>query len=724
MVKDSKIKRKGAGIASAAKRFETALRQVEDAAGTESDSADSFLDDEDGNDASNSEGEESVDDFGFIKSKNETARDGERKDQLVEDEDDDVGNYNGLNHDSDKRDKDEIEPESDSDKFQVPEGYDSDSDIDNQDLTNLKEALVTAKERAITEAADRDRKIKKRKLYGDWAENAPPPLSDDDSEGEDSAQTKKKVTLDDIRTHTSSAFGTRALARLDELEKRSKGKSEVVKARLGRRIEQRVDRSAAYEIAKEEISKWDETVQQNRRAEHLEFPLQQNRSAADDLTMGLNDEGELDSEQLVHQLQDRKVSLEEVRARRNELRKMREQMFREEMKARRVKKIKSKTYRKIHKREREREAQVTAQLEGEDLEDDEDEYDKLVARARERMQLKHKNTSKWARDMKKMNLNKDKGNRAELEEMLRRGEELSQKVEGSDNESSGDELPSEDEEEEEVPNAPKQPKSIMDMKFMKDAEERLKRSNREEISAIHRMQEGRDAEDSEDEGDTALQIINQGRRRYGPGAKESQDETKKTLQKSNELEDDESSNILKKRGRNIEVRHVFDSEFDSVKEKKKQSTSDASNPWIQDVDAGSVTKGSSLRVVDRDSSKSEKTEAKLRRAKQKAVKAGAKSSSADTDADIQINVNDILQVRGIHDEEQNVDEVTDAMVTMIAKSGRTEFQQKELVKRAFAGDDVVRDFEDEKARVVEDEGDKEVDVTLPGWVRFSFCRLV
>ncbi|KAK7203810.1 small-subunit processome [Myxozyma melibiosi] len=713
MAKGSKAK-KATTAGAASKRFEAALQQVEKTANaSDSDSGDSFLDDDEPEEEISDDDESgSVDEFGMLKFG------GKEKGEVDDDEADSGDEFAGFDDDGSSHEQtksdDSASDEEEEEEEEGQAGYDSDSDNENGDLMNLKHALTHAAERAAAEKAEQERKIRKRKLYGDWADNAPPPLSDDDEDededGKPREKKKKKVTLEDIRAHTSSAFGTRAIARLDELEKRAKGKSEVVKARLGRRIEQRVDRAAAYEIAKTEISKWDETVQQNRRAETLEFPLQQNRSAPDNVAQGMDDDAEFAGETLVHQLEGRQVSLEEVRARRNELRRMREMMFREEMKARRVKKIKSKTYRKVHKREREREEQVAAQLNGEDedVDDDEEGYDKLVARARERMQLKHKNTSKWARDMKRMSLNKDKSNRAELEEMLRRGEELTQKVAGSDDDSSGDELPEDnDEDEGESASGSKKAKGIMQMKFMKDAEDRIRKSNQEEIAAIRRMQDDDDdAEDLEDQGDTAREVINEGRRRYGPGALEAQAEAQAAVDKSNEMEeDDRPSSIIKKRGRNIEIRHVQDDDDDAPQKKKggkKASAEDAANPWIQDVDPGSVTKGGSLRAVDKDSSRSEKTEAKLKRARQRSAKAAA-AAADPAEGDVQINVNEILQVRGVHDEVDGDDgEVPDAAVTMVAKNGRTEFQQKEL-------------FEEEKKHVVEDEGDKEIDVTLPGW---------
>jgi U3 small nucleolar RNA-associated protein 14 len=42
-------------------------------------------------------------------------------------------------------------------------------------------------------------------------------------------------------------------------------------------------------------------------------------------------------------------------------------------------------------------------------------------------------------------------------------------------------------------------------------------------------------------------------------------------------------------------------------------------------------------------------------------------------------------------------------------------RDQELIKRAFAGADVVGDFEAEKKQTIEDEEEKVIDNTLPGW---------
>ena len=121
------------------------------------------------------------------------------------------------------------------------------------------------------------------------------------------------------------------------------------------------------------------------------------------------------------------LSVEEVAARRAELRKMRELMFRAEVKAKRVSKIKSKTYRRIKKKEREK---LAKKLDGdEDLDDEEVRLKMEVQRARERATLRHKNTGKWAKAMKaKGELDVDE--RREISEMLERGEQLRRKIRG------------------------------------------------------------------------------------------------------------------------------------------------------------------------------------------------------------------------------------------------------------------------------------------------------
>jgi U3 small nucleolar RNA-associated protein 14 len=98
------------------------------------------------------------------------------------------------------------------------------------------------------------------------------------------------------------------------------------------------------------------------------------------------------------QLEMRKLDPDEVKRREAELSRMRSLLFYHELKLKRVAKIKSKTFRKIRKRAAGREKGMA----GDDDEEDEasSKTERLKAefdRAKERMRLKHGNTSKWAK---------------------------------------------------------------------------------------------------------------------------------------------------------------------------------------------------------------------------------------------------------------------------------------------------------------------------------------
>ena len=147
---------------------------------------------------------------------------------------------------------------------------------------------------------------------------------------------------------------------------------------------------------------------------------------------GLRDEDIQQTEEAM--LQMNQLSVEEVARRRGELRKMRELMFRAEIKARRIGKIKSKTYRRIKRKEKESKAE---KINGDDDEDEEGILKRELERARERATLRHKHTGKWARQMRhKEGLDED--SRRDIEDMLARGEKLRRRVKGIGSDESED----------------------------------------------------------------------------------------------------------------------------------------------------------------------------------------------------------------------------------------------------------------------------------------------
>ena len=166
---------------------------------------------------------------------------------------------------------------------------------------------------------------------------------------------------------------------------------------------------------------------------------------------GLSDKQVALSEQLA--LAD--VDEEEVKRRTAELRKMRDVLFHHERNLKRASKIKSKAYRKSHKKEKALRAEMEQQIASLDKQTAQKlQLRREMERVRERMTLKHKNTSKWAKKAVKMS-QKNHGLRAAVAEQLAKGEELRRKqmdggiakAEGDEDDEDEDEFSDSEEEE-------------------------------------------------------------------------------------------------------------------------------------------------------------------------------------------------------------------------------------------------------------------------------------
>lgn len=337
-------------------------------------------------------------------------------------------------------------------------------------------------------------------------------------------------------------------------------------------VQDRLDRAAAYEQTRAEVEGWAPTIKRVREAEHLSFPLQQTKEAApsnaaltanfapsnefENTIAGLLQAGGMTEKQLAQQedLAMKDLSPEEVAQRRAELRRMRELMFRAEQKAKRVNKIKSKTYRKIKRRERERAQDILAGPSDEqDHEDPEDRLKAEQARARERATLKHKNTGKWARGVMGRR-EQDVDGRMAIEEQLQRGEQLRRKIQGlgsgdesePDDYSDLDDNAEEDEEgiragafdelraleqreaaqaeaDEEAALKAGGKKGVYNMKFMKDAREREARKANGMVDDFVAELDGLGEDEEDDEKDAQKARVirlqgNAGRAFYGTGS--------------------------------------------------------------------------------------------------------------------------------------------------------------------------------------------------------------
>ncbi|KIW63203.1 hypothetical protein PV04_10068 [Phialophora macrospora] len=502
---------------------------------------------------------------------------------------------------------------------------------------------------------------------------------------------------------------------------------------LAKRQQDRLDRSAAYDETKKELAKWIDTVKQNRRAEHLSFPLVDAAvagmlsgkqlgptSTAQPMTdlestiqsimieSGMLTKDGRSQENREHdyeELHEKQMPLAEVRARRAELRRQRDLMFREEIRARRIKKIKSKAFRRVHRKEREKaEEGNRALLDAQGLLDSDEEREKNDRRrAEERMGARHRE-SKWAKSVKLTGRAAwDDDARHGVTDLARRDEELRRRIEGktdagsdaSDSESSDfDGFSGSDREGEHIrikldeldavePDTSET--RLGSMAFMKRAEAARKAANEEEMRNIRRDLRSDDDDDSADEADTEKEENPLGRQKFGPTGKDGPARPQPHVERS-EFEERESEN-----------------ELEDLDDKNPTGTENSkSTPAVSGVPA---IKGA---VQPKGSAQSPETVPLTRETLQPGIGNGGKPKKASSAA-ARDNAKPLVKMP----------RVTETQLDDYTSPSESEDEQDEkaaLAHAIFAGsDEVQREFAKEKKETVEDEGDQVIDNSLPGW---------
>jgi len=306
-----------------------------------------------------------------------------------------------------------------------------------------------------------------------------------------------------------------------------------------------------------------------KEAEHLQFPLQskerggvkssgevigsfkaqnQFEDAITSLLKSANLTESAVTKREDEELQGQELTLEEIKARREKLAYQRELMFRAESKAKRISKIKSKTYRKLARKRAAREGGGDIDLDDLEKTDPEaaaHEREKLERdRARERATLRHgAKSGRWARDQTQGGEGEMEDRRRAREEMLDIKEKLQRKIQGKDDgvssDSESDDNDDEDEEDDIREKAFNQlsalendkvvenkgKKGLMDMAFMKKAQDReMKKVAQEERQArmdIENYGQDNSDDDSDDDGSDKEAIMekvggNEGRMVFAP----------------------------------------------------------------------------------------------------------------------------------------------------------------------------------------------------------------
>lgn len=490
---------------------------------------------------------------------------------------------------------------------------------------------------------------------------------------------KQKIDLNSLASVITEEKGLMNLRKGLERLENEKTKKMAVKPPLAPIIQEQIDRKVAYKQASKQISKWLPIIKANREAEHLSFPLNEPapsslpqvdivsstkpEKALETEIASILKRSNMDDEKKIleaEQLALNKYTLEEAAERKAELQKMRALLFYQEQKMKRMAKIKSKTYRKILKKEKEK-------LKENGQEEEDGEEARLAAeylRAKERMSLKHK-----SKIQKKSNYQDTQKAVAEQYELHQK---LTAKIEGTEETDSEDEDVDLDNDEDGVDfkekaiaaletiaqdstEAPK--KGLFAMKFMQRAAEKKKQETIKMMEEIKKELEGSEEEISESEDE--------------PSEEKKNFEEEKTIEKA--VID---SKLLKpKESHKISINVTRE-------EKENDGTSSNGNVWLT---SGHALQSTNIKKTQSNAEKSSlKTKKKLM---------DLPSGKVKTDT-IESTIESIT--------ENSKEEIFFA-------------DQKELVKMAFANDDVVREFEDEKNRIIDEETAKPEDVTLPGW---------
>jgi U3 small nucleolar RNA-associated protein 14 len=694
-----------------------------------------------------SDEDDSASDFGDEGVDLATMLDEDNEDDLMQTEE------KHADEDSDEESDDEEEEESEDD-----ESEDDDEEDDATKLSKLQDLVASLN------------KDNPEKRIGGRAQDAHE--SQEPSAYGLSASQKLKIS-DLLPTVTDPALRKSLKLLTAERTTKRSGIPGKLDAPLPKRQQDKLDRTAATQETKKTLDRWRDTVIQNRRAEFLQFPLAdpnaieavgtqkmlpiQQDKPANELESAiqniLEESGlsnkkkqgqEEDQLQQFEELQMNKIPVEEVIARRAELRKARELLFREEVKAKRVKKIKSKAYRRVHRKERERaEAAERDYLVAEGIEDVDEKETQDRRRAEERMGTKHKD-SKWSKAMKKSNRSVwDEDAREGLIDMARRNEELRRRIEGKDvhdRESDDSDISISDDDDEEFDDDELEKarlskkidklgakdgenSKIGNMAFMLRAEASRKAQNDEDIESLRKELADEDGE-SEEEADASV-----GRAIFGPKPTQGAANPFKAAPRG-ELEEnkdlDEQDNHQEEAEVEIKVGAQADTK-PAPQSKKSRSFLQNAQKVIADVDepkepeenawltGTSKSKKKNKKAADEemlDLSKAAPEPAaakpaaagKKSQAKKQTVKPAANETAAPSTEGWETVKYDNDQEEADAEEDNRVNPM------LSSKDNQALFHQ-----RAFAGDDVAVEFEAEKDAQVEDEGDKVESTFLPGW---------
>ena len=595
--------------------------------------------------------------------------------------------------------------------------------------------------------------------------------------------TKTKLTVADLLPSVTDPKLRKSLKIISNTSAKPSSKRSGIPGKLEvplpKRQQDRLDRAAAYGKAKETLNRWVDTVKHNRRAEHLSFPFRDpnesvpqgkdkllpvvNSRPVNNLETtilsileesGLASGAAKNEDEDFAELEANKPSFEEVQARRADLRRARDLLFREEQRAKRIKKIKSKAYRKVHRRDRDRQIMQEAEKNGANgIEDSDEERERNDRRrAEERMGQRHRE-SRWAKGMKHSGRSTwDEDARNGMQEMARRSEELKRRIQGKDVERDDDSSASDDDdngedderdqeaaktmlvksltkidmEDDDQRRNPHVKSSLNDMEFMRRADAAQKARNDDAIKDLKKTLIG-ESSSSEEEGETSEGL---GRRTYGPGGGPDAQVSKpphrqnRTEFEEGEASDEEQDDVRLEEERDVDIaaaeRGILKDHAPKVNPFSTGQTS-ISRHHLQNLPASKAIpvavepEAPKLRSALKGSRAAEASSSAVQHSKTQHSTAILPSAGSLTTVH-QAKTTPSPPSLDFSLESSDGSDVDDGSPKTPLNPPIT---QKDALTRAFAGDDVQAAFEAEKKALTEEEGPQTEDTTLPGWGRWA-----
>uniref|UniRef100_A0A2K6D3V8 UTP14A small subunit processome component n=1 Tax=Macaca nemestrina TaxID=9545 RepID=A0A2K6D3V8_MACNE len=417
------------------------------------------------------------------------------------------------------------------------------------------------------------------------------------------------------------------------------------------------------------------------------------------------------------------MSLEEAKMRRAELQRARALQSYYEAKARREKKIKSKKYHKVVKKgkakkalkefEQLRKVNPAAALE---------ELEKIEkARMMERMSLKHQNSGKWAKS-KAIMAKYDLEARQAMQEQLAKNKELTQKLQVA-SESEEEEGGTEEKVEEllvpdvvnEVQMNADGPNPWMLRSCTSDTKEAATQEDPEQLPEpeAHEVSESEGEDRPVAEEEILLREFEE-RRSLRKRSELSQDAEPAGSQ---ETKDSSSQEVLS------ELRVLSQKLKENDQSRKQKASSEGTIPQVQrEEPATEEEEPLLLQRPERVQTLEEleelgKEECFQNKELSRPVLEGQQSERTPNnrpDAPKKKKKEQMIDLQNLLTT-QSPSVKSLAVPTIEELEDEEERNQRQMIKEAFAGDDVIRDFLKEKREAVEASKPKDVDLTLPGW---------